>query len=375
MLSQDFRIEGRIVDVGDVDQDGYLDALTLVWPYTTVHHSELNGIIRESIWNQDEDPADHPGFEIYVDVTDAAQFADVDSDGWLDVVTEQGADGFTDLFATYNDGMGRSGARKYLAGCFGGCDFYLVDIAHDGDLDVLLTERDDYLEVLVNSGNREFEYEGSVHRRGPSGKPIVGDLNGDGNPDFLGDGNRWWDTTLNQWHVPGTTIELQSATSQVYSVEPLGKTNWVSAVAVGDLNQNQRSELIYGTKSALEFYELGQLVHSITTESSRVETIKLADKDLDGDLDIFYHVGDTVWWVENQGNHTYSAPRSAAQVRLLRYWDLGDVDGISAPICSTPHGVQECSVVHSSTLARTQQQILDCCFAFARLIRPKHRDC
>ncbi|MBL8725810.1 MAG: VCBS repeat-containing protein [Planctomycetes bacterium] len=355
-LSPEFKIA-----VGDVDGDGFPDLVcanmggTLPGAQNTLYRNDrLGGFVDATATHLPQ----------VVDWTGAVALGDIDGDGDLDLFFGSGSGQPSRLYA--NDGTGRftdvSAAQLppitrtlYCA--------KMVDIDHDGDLDIVAREK-----VLLNDGLGNFTDVTGIHA--PSA-PIsawgmaVGDVNGDGHVDVMFGLNSntvppvlWLNNGAGVFaaasgNLPGPVyvggdfqfgdfdrdgdldvfLQAYARPSKLWLNDGSGVFTDVSATnlpaltafsyasAVGDLDLDGDLDVVLfvGANVAGQTLILrnnGAAVFAVDAAAAPVATMAsscgaLADLDLDGDLDLVFgnwNTQNAVWWNQHRHCHAAAAP-------------------------------------------------------------------
>jgi hypothetical protein len=171
--------------VGDVTHDGYADLLIADTDFTqtsglTLLPGQAGGRFGEAIRC--------PGS--YLRSADLLALADLDNDGWLDVVTV-GADEAGGLRVLLNKGQLPVGFRSdttYAFPHYSPSSLHLADVTGDGRLDALVTNGEGYAPdsaVVVLAGLAGGRFGPAREYPMEWGPTALGDLDGDGNPEVV----------------------------------------------------------------------------------------------------------------------------------------------------------------------------------------------
>jgi len=250
--------EPTSIAVGDLNLDGHIDLATSA----SVFLNDGSG----ASWYE----------HFYLGGGDTGvSLADVDSDGYLDLVSgESSRDTVAVLF---NDGDGTYGNKVSYSVGDGPASVAVGDLDDDGDIDIVVANRNsDDVSVLLNQGDGTFG-DDTVYGVGDAPSSLtVADLDGDGDIDIVV-GNRFGDD--------------------------------VSVLF------NQGS----GTFATVGTYEAGRSPNSVA----------LADADGDGDPDLFVALGsdEIVMMLVNKGNGVFTQPSTYAVGDGPQSVASGDLDG------------------------------------------------
>ena len=175
---------GRDVALGDMDGDGLLDIVVLGMDFFS---GTEDVAVMQNLGNR-EFGSSAFGFETGDGARNLA-LGEVDGDGDLDVVTENGATGT--LSVLLNDGSGVLAAQPPIAAGTSIEDVVLADVDGDGDLDLLTTDHAgtgadaDAVVVLLDDGSGGFSPGGRFPTRGRARSVEAADLDGDGRIDLV----------------------------------------------------------------------------------------------------------------------------------------------------------------------------------------------
>ena len=345
-----------LMDAGDVDNDGRVDALVLVGLRefrgvgTWVQHNLGDGQFESSLWHQDLDPQLFPEDPNLVEQTYSARLFDANDDGWLDVVRLEGADDFASIVLHANDQQGNSAeAQVAISSCLLGCSYVYDDFDDDGAVDVILLA-DAVFYLYHNDGTGNFERPDVYDLTRVNNNVVAaGDINGDGLIDVATDEPGWHDSATGQQHVPGETIQLQEPGPHTFvSSQPFARSEgFIRASALGDVNGDDKMELITATDS-IEVWEAGQEPR-VVLRSPRyvVSALDVADMDADGDADILFYDFRRLAWLENIGGGEFKGIRKIADEPSS--WGLGDInqDGLLDVVTAT----REAGALGDSTIS------------------------
>jgi hypothetical protein len=304
---------GRSWDValGDLDQDGDLDALVA---------NGIRGDVSSAVWLNDGNGTfvikeQDLGYAMGVEL------GDLDGDGDLDA-----------FFASWegpalvwmNDGTGTFTDTGQRLGDKGGWDVSLGDLDSDGDLDACIAHEKSNT-IWLNDGIGTFT--GTDQRLGNSYTVGIGlgDLDGDGDLDALSVG---WGEPGRVWFNDGSGIFTDSG----QTLTP-GYIH-IHGMTLGDLNGDGAPDAFFaGAPNQVWLNDgSGIMIDSEQNLSARAgDSVAFGDFDQDGDLDVFLAVGD--WsgshdklWVNDGSGHL-----TDSQLPLSRAFSsgiaLGDLDG------------------------------------------------
>ena len=266
---------------------------------------------------------------------------DVDGDGDIDVLF---ASTYGNLVAWYeNDGNASSWIRHTIAttGVTGVRTIHIMDMDQDGDIDVLT-------EAPSGGTFRLYENQqnGSVwalHVMGTANRPshiVAADINGDGYMDAVGGastGNSilWFQQdpgALGTWQTHTITKQL-NAVSEIYAAD-------VNSDGLLDiLSASWQDDTIAWFENAGGIDGLGT-IHTIATDCDGARSVKAADVDGDGDLDVLSaaeNSGSIAWYENINGTgyewvtHTIATGVDGATFVYAEDIDGdGDIDVLSA---------------------------------------------
>lgn len=266
------------VAYGDIDQDGDIDIVVANgrhWPdQNEVFLNNGSGYFSTSF-----------PLGVYRSTSYAAEIADLDGDGDLDIVV--GNDKAPNrLF--FNDGKGHFKEQ----GGFGNensntRNVTLNDIDNDGDMDILVTNRRYTNEICLNNGNGVFDE--IIHFGNDEDSTIdveVEDMDGDGDKDLI----------LANRDGQQNYIYLNDEMSFKERV-PFGTgTDETRSIAVADFNQDGTNDLVLGNINEVNSIYYGEISHKkklsfskgikINESADRTYSLDVGDIDMDGDIDI-----------------------------------------------------------------------------------------
>jgi hypothetical protein len=344
--------------LGDVDGDGDLDLFV----------GELDGVFNYFV---NTGSATSPAFFPLtgagnpldgqdVGLVSSPAFADLDSDGDLDVVAGVN-DGTVDYFENtgthlYPVFVARTGSANPFDGQDVGLDAIpaLADLDGDGDLDLVAGEYNGTFLTFENTGSAIdaafIARTGTANPLagrdvGTLASPALGDLNGDGDPDLVSGANVG--TFASFENLAGRLVARTGAANPLTG-QDIGS---ISTSVLGDLNGDGDLDLLSGELAGMFFYFENTGSAASPTFIARTgaanplngqdvgngSTGSLGDLDADGDLDLVTGSSDgTLRYFENTGNATIPAfiprtgvanPLNGQDVGLSSAPALGDLDG------------------------------------------------
>ena len=319
-------VAGGSVTVGDLDNDGDLDAL--------VSSGSRNGgssvLLNDGTGNFIDS-----GQQLGLGVSRAATLGDVDGDGDLDALITQfdpyGPGGNTGHQVWINDGSAGFSAGSSMQGDSYARAIELADLDGDGTLDAMIGYSYSPSRVWRNDGSGVFRDSGQSF--GDSVLDIgLGDLDGDGDldallVDYLGGGDRVWLNDGNGVFNQADSVRLSS-------------TGFV--VAVGDFDGDLDLDAFIGThggsnQSAGNVLWVndgqGGFVQGVLPDLGElVRAVEAGDLDGDGDLDLIvsdgYSLSRFTSVLLNDGNGEFTvSEHNFAHGDYHSGSDLGDLDG------------------------------------------------
>lgn len=284
--------------------------------------------------------------------TSGAAFADLDGDGWPDLVIARNVKdvdrGRAPSEILRNEG-GTFSRAVTLPNPQGARSIGLLDYDHDGKLDLFITE-----DRWTGGSSRLFHNDGDFHLTDVTkqvGLPLgivgmgvgTGDLNGDGTPDlFVGGSNRIF--------LSNRAGSFHEGDSERFIWKTYGDEDDPAGVAVGDVNRDGRMDIIvgehygstidFGKRVPVRLYvntgndEIGDPVYRDVTDeaglvglATKAPHVEIADLDNDGWPDIVTTAsvdGTTPVVFRNLGS-SGPVPRFAANGRSgpAQYWPTG----------------------------------------------------
>lgn len=296
------------VDLGDLDNDGDLDAIVGNYDTNRVWVNLGDGLfidIGENLW----------GHGIDVDL------GDFDLDGDLDVVFIRAAGGPGEMRTWFNNGDGTfENGQNFSPGQSLG-DIALSNINGDQYIDLVATGGNG-TSIWINDGTGRFERDhNQFNSIPPKGTGIaLGDIDGDGDDDLVvayhngSSPNTLWRNDNGQFTTQ--TQELGIKGNQVEMAD-LNNDNHLDIFIIG-------SGMIWVNDGAGSFTNI-QNVGSMTTTD-----IVLGDIDSDGDVDAIAPTlqGDFVWLNDGTGIFTNSGEELfTSGISGLGFKAIGDLDG------------------------------------------------
>ena len=287
-------------------------------------------------------------------------FADIDGDGDLDIVTTDSS-GDVDVYTN----LGNMQFGPPLSFAAPGTDRYwavhCLDADQDGDLDLFVAGRTEgqqnwtgYIQAFRNDGPGQYVDLGRIVEKHEISPTIRGsaDFDGDGGVDMFG--------SLERYEAIAIYQDIQIASGPASFVDgpalnPGDKTVVVDLDMDGDIDLIRMGpfdvtwfENISTGGSALQF---GAEQH-ITTFPDILQEIRVADLDDDGDLDIVFFRSGLVGTMEGLGGGSFGAQQPAfIAAGWIHALVLGDVnsDGDLDIVALTPSVIQ-----HSENLGALQ---------------------
>ncbi|EDQ85944.1 uncharacterized protein MONBRDRAFT_11321 [Monosiga brevicollis MX1] len=214
----------------------------------------------------------------------AVQVADVDEDGWLDVVCGFRGVGHVAWFR--NAGNGTISQTPHVISNAFDTSYVLavVDLNQDGHVDVLFPGENDATEVLFGDGTGNFTAQ--PFNAVPTGihALAVSDINHDGRPDVA---VASFAANLTVWYA-------QVSSGDLWAPHELPGTLYgPRALAIGDLDKDGAMDLVVGAyieNRVVWYRNLGQGTFEdpieLLNNTSSVRCVLVDDMDGDGDLDV-----------------------------------------------------------------------------------------
>jgi len=161
------------------------------------------------------------------------QVGDFNGDGLLDLVVAVPNTPHPELDTFLGNGDGTFNFYSFV-GIDGNSQLFVADLNHDGKLDVVTLDSQNLVVVLGN-GDGTFQAQKDYPAPQGSQTPVSGDLNGDGNLDFIAGNAQSNDLAIFLGNSDGT---FRPAATIPVGKDPI-------AVAAGDFNNDGRLDLIY----------------------------------------------------------------------------------------------------------------------------------
>jgi hypothetical protein len=288
------------ITVADVTGDGVLDLVLMgaqtTNPQITVLVGNGDGTFQTPILSTFQEPL----VDIFVRFNALIGVGDVNGDGKVDVVANDGMNGILDVLL--GDGTGRftlgSATRTFLMSAV-----FLADLNGDHHLDIVCTDQSGN-DFGVFLGNGDGTFQPVVHYNGGSG--ILVDLDGDGHPDMVVE-NFPSAMGIFKGNPDGTFAPLSS----------LGTALSPSVLTVAaDLNSDALPDLIFATPNGIGVeLDTGSLVFSpmnLTVSGSMNANLAafnsvVADFNLDGHADIAMAVEGGIAILLGKGDGTFAS--------------------------------------------------------------------
>jgi hypothetical protein len=316
-------------DLADIGSDGDLD-IVVAYPFG------------DEFYFIENLTAQNAGTETYATAVrtafadmepEAIDFADLDSDGDVDIIVAEDDD--SNLAWYSGNGDGTFGNRILIGTARSVNDFEVVDYDLDGDQDIILVNRNGFqdLDVYVNDGSESFSLVTIAPDLDTMFSLDVADISGDSRPDVVvGLSNRDYiayfenQTATSGW---GADVRLSS---------PSDISNPEDAIAA-DLDGDTWEDIVAATRDdGLVWYRNQQdgtfaPVEVLSTDGH--VTVRAGDLDQDGDLDLVATDFNPVLWYENRLNEPSNdfGPGTVLTGSFSRVVDIAvaDVNGDGQP--------------------------------------------
>jgi len=255
----------------------------------------------------------------------AADLADLDMDGDLDLVGGGSMVGVPVIYWFENDGTGIFGPIQVIDDMFTAGDFralVVVDLDGDGDQDVLTgNNTQDFVVWLENEGNGSFAPWQLIATVDSPTSISTADLDEDGDLDivlggYFGTGQAWYRND-------------GSGTFSQVIVSALGFGAWAHA-AVGDVNGDGSLDVIGTNGISMSSVYLNNGSGQFTLGSDITITdsdLELGDVDSDGDLDLLVDDLNVLRWWFNDGFGVFSPGPEVVTQTAPGGVDLADMNG------------------------------------------------
>ena len=244
--------------------------------------------------------------------------ADVDGDGDLDILTGTAFSASNRIFL--NDGDGNLSESGTTLGSVGAFLIETCDTDRDGDLDVFIGGGTTATQLLLNNGNGTFV---------DSGQGIGSNANTFACTDVDRDGDD--DLLVGNGPTLPTKLYLNNGSGS-FSDSGQSITTGASTIVPGDIDGDGDTDFVAGTFTGTVFYinnGSGLLtVSSNALTSSFVSTVRLADFDRDGDLDlVLRHIFAEHRVYENDGSGMFTDRGTIPGTTLSSALEVRDMDG------------------------------------------------
>ena len=214
--------------IGDVDNDGNLDAVTLANTPARIFITKGNG---DGTFQASTSIAAGNGYAN----TNTLQLSDINSDGLLDIVSAVSG-GISVNLGTGGGSFGSTVTNIY-GGITGAYSLSMGDIDGDGKIDAVAAFEGGIILALRSAGNGTFSIAQSYYNSAETYETNLSDVNGDGILDIIQLQNSATNTVIIKTGVGNGTFN--AATSFNYSTNPRG-------LALGDLNADGVNDLVLG---------------------------------------------------------------------------------------------------------------------------------
>ena len=300
------------IRIADVDGDGDLDLLATNVDITTIRY-------RVTLFRNDGTGTFTQSTS--TDIGNTAQFlsriavADVDADGDLDMLYSL-TSANNQLVVHLNNGTGTFNsplAPVVVASTARTVQHMLADVDNDGDLDAIGITNDvsGGPQVYFNNGAGLFSAPVSYQASNYSGGMVLGDIDNDGDLDIA---------------VPEFTSNsvirlLLNNGNGVFTAGPLVPAgNAASTLALGDLNGDGSLDMIVAGNQISVLLNSGNATFTpnptVTLANAQHDGLALVDMDGDGDLDITTKAGGIIYVSLNQGTVASTKPEAATALQV-----------------------------------------------------------
>ncbi|NPA35909.1 MAG: T9SS type A sorting domain-containing protein [Chlorobi bacterium] len=240
----------------------------------------------------------------YADEIWSVNTADLNNDGFYDIISASGADNKIAWYA--NNGDGTFSDQKIIStqvtGTF--CCYY-ADIDNDGDIDVIGTAHDDGKIVwFENDGYGNFSSEKIITEYADGIFDVYAiDIDGDNDIDLVSASEN--DDKIAWYENIGGSFSSQKIISS--------SADLARSVTVKDINGDGYLDVISASynDNKIAWYKNDGTNHfnEITISTSVLNAVNVYSEDLDGDsdFDIVACAGDKVIWLQNDGNGNFSS--------------------------------------------------------------------
>ena len=327
------------VTTADINGDGYLDVVSASGGDDTV------------VWFKNDGSGNFGAKQVINNAQDGVHSvttADIDGDGDVDVVSASSNDNTVTWFK--NDGSGGFGAEQVISSAqLGARSVTTADIDGDGDLDVLTASAsDNTVAWFKNDGSGNFGAARVISETQDGAYSVTtADIDGDGNLDVVS--ASWLDNTVAWFKNDGSgnfsdarvisNTQLGARSVTTADIDGDGDLDVVSASWLDNTVAWFKNDGAGNFGDARVISETHDLAWSVTT----------ADVDGDGDVDVLStSLGDgTVAWFKNDGSGNFGTEQVISNIQgsipvSVTTADIdgdGDVDVVSASSGSDTVGV------------------------------------